>query len=279
MEVPLVVTDSLRKVYKDGTVALDGVTMELRGKISCLLGRNGAGKTTMTKILSTQMKPTSGKAEVLGMDVVREARELRRRVTSVPQEAKPVGIASPLEHLVMFLTAKGYSISESIRRSREVLKTIGLGNVMEKSTDELSGGMKRKVFVAMAIASESEAVFLDEPTTGLDPISRIEVWSALRELDSNIVLTTHYMEEAEELCEKIAVIDRGRLWGIGSPQELLSPMRGLVRVEGRGDIIVGRTRISYVPEAEAGEMVKMGYTVKRISLEDLFIRMGIEVEN
>ncbi|TRM87381.1 multidrug ABC transporter ATP-binding protein, partial [Sulfolobus sp. A20-N-G8] len=235
-----------------------------------LLGRNGAGKTTLTRILSTQLLPTSGIARVESYDVVRDVRKVRKIIASIPQEAKPVGIASPFEHLVMYLTARGYSIKESEEVSRKVLKEVGLWEVKDKPSDELSGGMKRKIFVAMALASNAEVVLLDEPTTGLDPYSRLEVWSILKSIKSKLVLTTHYMEEAEELSNEVILLNKGKLIAIGSIEDLLSKFKDKVRVEGTGDIKVGNLRIQYVERDKAIDFVGK-YVVKPITLEDLFI--------
>lgn len=275
----MITTESLTKVYQDGTVALDNLTLKLDGKVSCVLGRNGAGKTTLIRILSTQLLPTSGRAYVNGLDVIKEAKKVRKIISSIPQEASPMGVASPLEHLIMYLTARGLSLTEAFRRAKEALKEVGLHKVMNKPSDELSGGMKRKIFVAMAIASEAELVFLDEPTTGLDPISRLEVWSLIKNMKSKIVLTTHYMEEAKELCDKIAIVNKGKLVAYGSPEELLEPLKGKVRVEGVGDIRIGNLRISYMDSERAKELVGKGVVIKPISLEDVFVMKGLQYED
>jgi len=274
----MIETRQLFKIYKDRTTALNGLDLKLSSKISCVLGRNGAGKTTLLRILSTQLLPTKGKAFVNGFDVVKEAKKVRKTICSIPQEAGTAGMPSPLEHLVMYLTARGFSISEAFNVSKKVLKDIGLGKVMNKPTDELSGGMKRKVFVAMALASNADLVFLDEPTTGLDPLSRLEVWSAIRSMDSKIVLTTHYMEEAQELCEEIAIINNGKLVDKGTPSELLSSLEGKVRVEGVGDIKIGNIRISYMTPDEAKSLLGK-VTIKPISLEDVLITKGLYIED
>ncbi len=261
---------NLTKIYSDGTKALDSLTFSSSSKSLTLLGKNGAGKTTFMRILSTQLKPTSGTALVEGYDVVKDAKRVRKMVSSIPQEAKPVGISSPYEHVTMYLTSRGLSISEAKSRSRSVLKEVGLWEAKDKPTDSLSGGMKRKVFVAMALASDADVVFLDEPTTGLDPLSRMEVWSILKSMESKLVLTTHYMEEAQELADELLMINKGKLVMSGSPSSLLKKFEGMVRVEGTGDIKVGRTLIKYVRKEEASYYVGK-YVLKPISLEDLFI--------
>ena len=266
----MIETINLSKIYKDGTIALDNVSFKFSGKVLTLLGRNGAGKTTLTRILSTQLLPTSGEAFVEGYDVVKDAKKVRKIITSIPQEALPVGMASPFEHLIVFLAAKGFSLKDAEENARKSLKEVGLWEVKDKPSDELSGGMKRKIFVAMALASNSELVFLDEPTTGLDPYSRTEIWSVLKTMKSKMVLTTHYMEEAEELSEEVILLHKGKVIAKGTISSLLEKFNGKVRVEGIGDIKVGRLRISYVDKEEAKDYVGK-YVVKPITLEDLFI--------
>lgn len=266
----MIETINLTKIYKDGTIALDNVTFTSNSKVLTLLGRNGAGKTTLTKVLSTQLLPTKGEAYIEGYEVVKDANKVRKIITSIPQEAHPVGMASPYEHLLMFLTAKGMSLKEAEKVSREALKEVGLWEVKDKPSDELSGGMKRKIFVAMALASNSEIVFLDEPTTGLDPYSRTEIWSVLKTMRSKIVLTTHYMEEAEELSDEVILLHKGKIIAKGSITSLLENLKDKVRVEGIGEITVGRLKISYVNKEDASKYVGK-YVVKPVTLEDLFI--------
>nr|WP_276321694.1 ABC transporter ATP-binding protein [Saccharolobus shibatae] len=254
---------------------MDNLTFSANSRVVTLLGRNGAGKTTLTRILSTQLLPTSGIARVQGYDVVKDAKKVRKIIASIPQEAKSIGIASPMEHLVMYLTARGLSFKEATEISRSALKEVGLWEVKDKPSDELSGGMKRKIFVAMALASNAELVLLDEPTTGLDPYSRLEVWSVLKSIKSKILLTTHYMEEAEELSDEVILLHKGKLIAKGSIKELLAKFDNKVRVEGIGDYKIGRLRISYIDRNEASDYVGK-YVIKPITLEDLFIIYGGE---
>lgn len=220
--------------------------------------------------------PTSGIAEIEGYDVVKEPNKVRKIISSIPQEARPVGIASPLEHVVMYLTARGFSLSEAFNLARKSLKEVGLWDVANIPTDELSGGMKRKVFVAMAIASNAEVVLLDEPTLGLDPISRLEVWSILKHLDAKLILTTHYMEEAKELAKEIIVMHKGRIVARGTIDELLKPFNGKVRIESNiGEYKVGSNYISYINIEDLKDFKGKDITVKPITLEDLLIINGL----
>ena len=265
----------LTKRYGDGTKALDIAKLELNKRITCILGRNGAGKTTFIRMLSTQLLPTSGSISVDGLDVVNDAGRVREKVCSIPQEISPWDVASAEEHLMMYLSARGLPSNEIKRLAERHLKELGIWEARDKAMSDLSGGMKRKVFVAMALASNAELVLLDEPTTGLDPISRLEVWSALRKMKGTIVITTHYMEEAKELSDDVVLMDKGKLVLQGSVDELLKVFNGKVRVEGpRGRYKVGGTHITYMASAAAKNLVGKGYAIKQVSLEDLFIIHG-----
>ena len=269
---------NLGKSYKDGTHALRGVSLDLKARSTAILGRNGAGKTTLLRILSTQLLPTGGTAEIDGRDVISDAESIRRTIVSIPQEAMPMGYITPAEHLRIYLSARRMPPREAERAIRRVFRQLGMWEFKDKASDELSGGMKRKIFVAMAIASKADLVFLDEPTVGLDPISRIEVWSALKKLKGNLLLTTHYLDEAAELCDDIVLIDRGRVKAHGTIDGLLKRMKGKVRVEtnsrAKGQHRIGGLSISYVNASEANRYAARGYKVKQIGLEDLFIIKG-----
>ncbi len=270
----------IRKTYPDGTEALRGVSHRFSEHVTCILGRNGAGKTTLIRILSTQLLPTSGAAVVNGYDVVSQPGRVRGIISSIPQEAKPSGIATPMEHCMMYLSARGMGLSEAERESRRALKALDLTEVMDKPADELSGGTKRKLFVAMALASRAEIIFLDEPTTGLDPISRLEVWSAIKKLKSQVILTTHYMEEAKVLSDEVVLVEGGRIITHGTVAQLLAPFKGKVRIEGDGGRYrLGGLSFSYVDKAKAKRFVGKNVTIKPVDLEDIFVTRGIKVED
>jgi ABC-2 type transport system ATP-binding protein len=270
----------LTKRYADGTVALNHLSLRLNKRITTLLGRNGAGKTTLVRILSTQLLPSSGTATLNGLDVVKDANLIRNIISSIPQEIKPMNIASPYEHVSMYLHARDIPSVEIDSLVENALRDLSLWHVRRKPTGDLSGGMRRKVFVAMALASKAEIIFLDEPTTGLDPISRMEVWSAIRKLKSTIIITTHYMEEAKELSEDIVLIDNGRKMGQGTIVDLLNKFNGKVRVEGpAGRYKIGTTHISYMKPEEAKKLLQKGYSIKQVGLEDLFVLRGEDLES
>ncbi len=274
--------EDLHKRYGD-VHALRGITIDLDSKVTSIIGRNGAGKTTFIRILSTQLKPSSGTVKINGFDLEKDIEKIRKIILSIPQESQPVGIMTPLEHLILYLTARGYSMSDARIEGKKALEELEMDEFRDKPCDELSGGMKRKVYVAMALASRVDLVFLDEPTTGLDPLSRMEVWNSVRKLDSNIILTTHYMEEASELSSNVVVFNEGKITGSGSIEELLSPFKGKVRVEkidGEDfDIKIGRLSIKYIGKEKVDEYLSRGYDIKNITLDDLFISRGVILES
>ncbi len=275
--------NKLRKVYSDHNVALKDISAEMSSKITTIIGRNGAGKTTLLRILSTQLMPTSGKATIFGLDVVHDAREVRKRIVSIPQEASPMGILTPFEQVSMYLVGRGFSRNDARKAALDALDAVGLHNARNNPADTLSGGMKRKCFVAMALAANSDVVFLDEPTTGLDPISRLEVWSAIKKLAGNVVLTTHYMEEAETLSKEVFLVESGEIIDRGTVKSLLKEFGDKVRIESYKKMDnafrVGTVYIKYVPKEQAPEFLSEGDNIRKISLDDLFIMRGVAIES
>ena len=268
---------NLTKKYADGTLALKNVSFKMDKNITAILGRNGAGKTTLLRILSTQLLPTSGIAYINGLDVVKDAEKIRKIIVSIPQEAHPIRILTPLEHVITYLAAKRVGEKEATQRAEKVLKKLEMSKEKNKLAGDLSGGMKRKIFVAMALASNAEVIFLDEPTTGLDPISRMEVWSAIRELKGKTIITTHYLDEAKELADEIIIMEGGKIEAQGNLKQILKPFKKLARIEGKKIgkkyYKFGNTIISYVNKKNA-----KGLKGKPITLEDAFILKGIKNE-
>jgi len=233
--------NSIIKRYKDGRTALRSVTFGIPvNGIFALIGRNGAGKTTLVRILATELLPTSGAASLDGNDIIRDARRVREMMAIVPQEARPIQWMTPRQTIVSSLLWRGFTYGESRRRADEVLDQFGLTSYRDKPNRFLSGGIKRKMLVATALASEARIIFLDEPTTGLDPISRKELWDVLNEQKKErfIFLTTHYLEEAEALADSVGILENGELLAIGSMEELRSRVRYpyTVRVNGKLDL-------------------------------------------
>lgn len=222
----IIEVSELVKYYGKSTVpALDGLNLTVNeGAIFTLLGRNGAGKTTFLRIATTQLLPTSGYVSVFGLDVLKDARTIRRRIAIAPQEGRPLWTLNPKDHIILALMMRGISHSEASSRANKVLGTLELTEIRNVRSEDLSGGMKQRVLIGMAVACDAELIFLDEPTIGLDPLSRRRVWEELirlkREEGRTIVLTTHYMDEAEALSDELAIIDKGKALAIGTPSEV-----------------------------------------------------------
>ncbi len=273
----------LVKKYSDGITALKGVSFNASKRVTSIIGRNGAGKTTLLRILSTQLMPTSGSVSINGVDIIRNPDDIRNKIVSIPQEASPIGVLTAFEQVKMYLVGRRFSFMDATREANRSLNEIGLEGFKHVPTDTLSGGMKRKVFVAMALASNAEIVFLDEPTTGLDPLSRMEVWSAIRQIDSHIILTTHYMEEAQELSDEVFLVETGKIIEQGTVASLLNRFDGMLRAETSspcdGCARVSNTYIKYIQKDRAQEYLEKGFTVKSVNLDDLFISKGVNLES
>ncbi len=214
MEQPALVADSLVKHYGRSTVALDGLTFSVaKGCIFGLLGPNGAGKTTTLKILTTLTRPTSGRAEVAGIDVVRQPLEVRRRIVVVIQESAADLFLSVRDNLLTFGRFHGIDRAEIRRRAADVMARFGLEADANRKVFDLSGGFRRRVQVAKAFMSAAPVVFLDEFSTGMDPILKRGIMTELRaqaRRGRTIVLTTQVLAEAEELCDDILILHKGR---------------------------------------------------------------------
>jgi ABC-2 type transport system ATP-binding protein len=224
----LLVTEGLSKSYGGSSMALQGVSISAPTKgIFALIGRNGAGKTTLVRILATELAPTSGRAWINGIDVVKEDKKLRERIAIVPQEARTISWMTPRQSTVTYLMWRGFQYSEAKKRAEESLSRLKLDRIADTLNRKLSGGTKRKSLAAMVLASEADIIFLDEPTTGLDPISRKDFWEILRELarDRFIFLTTHYLEEADQLADTLGILKNGRTVAVGSVPSIRERIR------------------------------------------------------
>jgi ABC-2 type transport system ATP-binding protein len=207
------------------TLAVDHLSLGVpRGEIFGLLGPNGAGKSTTIKMLTTLLEPTSGTARVAGFDIVSAPAEVRRRIGYVPQMLSADGALTGVENLT--LSAKLYGMPRAERKARigEALEFMGLADAAKRLVKTYSGGMIRRLEVAQAMLHRPAVLFLDEPTIGLDPVARRTVWDRLRELKDRygitVLITTHDMDEAEELCEELAIMHQGKIGVIGKPAEL-----------------------------------------------------------
>jgi ABC-2 type transport system ATP-binding protein len=206
--------------------AVDEVDLEVHsGEIFGFLGPNGAGKTTLVKMLTTILAPTSGRARVAGFDVRRQSGKVRQAIGVALQEVGLDPLMTAAELLVLQAQLFGASASRARETAGRLLKTVGLDDVApQKRVGDYSGGMKRRLDLALALAHDPHVLFLDEPTTGLDPASRIDVWDEVRRLNGEggmtIFLTTQYLEEADRLADRVAIIDHGRIVAMGTPAEL-----------------------------------------------------------
>ena len=225
-----IVACELRKRY--GQVqALDGVSFRVRsGEVFGLLGPNGAGKSTTVKVLATLTKPSSGRAEVAGHNVVREPDEVRHSIGYVPQSSGVDRDATGRENLLLQGRIQGMSGHKLEERVNELLDLLGIADAADRVVRGYSGGMKRRLDVALGLVHRPQVLFLDEPTTGLDPEARASMWAELERLAEGealtILLTTHYMEEADQLADRLAIVSRGRLVVEGTPEELKHSLRG-----------------------------------------------------
>jgi ABC-2 type transport system ATP-binding protein len=290
---------NLSKNYEGKTLALDNINFNISmNGIVAIIGKNGAGKTTLVRILATQLLPTRGSAFINGFNVVDEADRVREIIAAVPQEARAVPWLTPLQTVSSYLMWRGLSYRESRERAKDVLRTLGLESVENEKNRKLSGGMKRKVLVATVISSDAPVIFLDEPTTGLDYISRKELWEILQSMKYNrlIILTTHYLEEAEVLGDRVGILDRGKLLAFGSMDDLRRIVKYPFSIKISGDVklnsingylkrlLNGEIQIFSTQEEifeMASDLLERGikFTVQEVSLNNIFeflVEGGVE---
>jgi ABC-2 type transport system ATP-binding protein len=222
--------DKLTKRFGEFT-AVNEVSFAIEhGEIFGLLGPNGAGKSTLIRMLTTLLPPSAGHARVAGFDVVENPNGVRRAIGVIPQAMTSDKEMSVVENLIIF--AKLYGVPRERRRRHiaELLDAVELTQWADKPVKNLSGGMRRRVEIARGLVHEPSIFFLDEPTTGLDPVSRVAVWEMLQSIkaqrDLTVLLTTHYMDEADRLCDRIAIVDHGRLAALDAPMKLKASIPG-----------------------------------------------------
>ena len=215
-------TTELVKGYRDIT-AVDKLNLDIeQGELFSLLGVNGAGKTTTIKMLTCLTKPSSGDALVGGYSISKEPKQVKQLIGVSPQETAVAPNLSVKENLELICGIYGFSKEKTRKRIEEISKQFSLGEVLKRKAGKLSGGWQRRVSIAMALISEPRILFLDEPTLGLDVIARHDLWEVIRTLKGKItiILTTHYMEEAEALSDRIGIMRSGRLLAVGTVEEL-----------------------------------------------------------
>ena len=254
-----VVCEGVRRHFGE-TEAVAGVDLEVHpGEIYGFLGPNGAGKSTLVRVLCTLITPTAGRARVAGFDVADEADEVRLRIGVALQDAALDGKQSGREFLLLQARLYGMTWAEARARLEELLTLIDIGDAIDRPIGTYSGGMARRLDLAAALVHRPQILFLDEPTTGLDPASRAKVWDEVRvlneEMGMSIFLTTQYLEEADELAHRVGIIDRGRLVAEGTPQALKQSVGTdviVARVD--GDAEVARSAVASVPGIDAVEI-------------------------
>ncbi|MBR5020422.1 MAG: ABC transporter ATP-binding protein [Oscillospiraceae bacterium] len=252
--------------------ALNDVSLSIdHGEFFGLLGTNGAGKTTMIRILSTLMLPTSGRVLADGQELTRSNVEMKKKITVMTQEytlRNDMSIKEILEYQGML-----YHVPKTQRRARagELMEMTGLWDHRDKLVRHLSGGMKRKVMLCRALLPNPEIILLDEPTVGLDPIFRHQMWDLLRRLNDEgvgFLLTTHYLEEAQQLCKRVSFLNQGRVVTTGAPSEIVGQL-GAFCVESAGDTYLFQTQ-----EEALEHLCTYGGKLRDTNLEDVFFRLS-----
>lgn len=302
---PVVAARHLTKRYGELT-AVNDLTIEIEpGECFGFLGPNGAGKSTTMKMIYGRTPITSGDLLVLGLDARTQMREIKGRIGVVPQEDSLDPDFTVQENLLVYARYFGIPRGEAGVRAAELLDFVQLGEKSRANVDALSGGMKRRLVIARGLINRPELLILDEPTTGLDPQARHLVWSRLRELKARgvtQVLTTHYMDEAAQLCDRLVIVDRGRLLALGSPAELVTRYAGrwalelrldptwhdrvvalagdrLTAHESLGDLLLcyarGQAEAEELPHLLREQGVNLiSYQARPTSLEDVFLRLA-----
>ncbi|HXZ99810.1 MAG TPA: ATP-binding cassette domain-containing protein [Candidatus Binatia bacterium] len=265
-------TRALRRVFrgrKSTVEAVAGVDLNVpQGQTFGFLGPNGAGKTTTLRMLATLLPPTSGEAQVAGCDLRREPARVRERIGYVSQEGSSFEDATGRAELVIQGRLYGMSRAEAGRRAGELLQSLELTDCADRKTKTYSGGQKRRLDVGIGLMHLPQLLFLDEPTTGLDPQSRARMWDEVRRLrdaGTTVFLTTHYLEEADALCDRIAIIDHGRIVAEGTPEELKRRVAG--------DVVVVGTEGS--PATTRKLLLEQGF-VRELSEEDGTLRLYVD---
>ena len=288
-------------------VALEALDLDIRaGEFFGLLGPNGAGKTTAIGILTTRVRPTSGQAIVAGADVVQDSVRVRQTIGVVPQRPNADLSLNVLENLQFHAAYFGIPVAIATKRAFELLERLGLADKAGSKMAEMSGGQQQRLMIVRALMHEPDIIFLDEPTVGLDPQARLDLWEILRDLHRRgrtIVMTTHYMDEADRLCDRLAIIDRGKLLALDTPRtlkakapggtlielvldgdsapaaEIAETIEGVTRVEAKDGILRahsnrgGQTLPALIEAAETAGRTVTDIHLLQPSLETLFVSL------
>jgi len=296
MSEEIIKAEGLTKIFNHNLVAVDHVNFEVkRGEIYGFLGPNGAGKTTTINMLITILKPTEGKASVLGFDIAKQNYNVRNVIGVVPQEYTADEDLTGLENIL--LCSDMYGIPRRVARERamDLLKLVELTDFKDKRVQTFSGGMRRRLELACGLINRPKILFLDEPTLGLDVQTRTATWNYIRKLKQEygmtLFMTTHYLEEADSLCDRVAIIDHGKIVVVGKPEDLKHSLGGDIITIGIKENVdvseliskvenvkeVKKENGSYRIKAEYGEVTapfiietlrKKGYTVAKLSLTE-----------
>jgi ABC-2 type transport system ATP-binding protein len=268
----MIETNDLRRTFtsrKGAVEAVAGVDLDVKkGEIFGFLGPNGAGKTTTLRMLSTLLPPTSGDATVAGFDLRRDPAKVRYQIGYVSQEGSSAPEVPGRTELVMQGRLYGMTKAQAVDRARELIAALELADCADRATKTFSGGQKRRLDIGIGLMHLPQLLFLDEPTTGLDPQSRARMWDEVRKLrdtGTTVFLTTHYLEEADALCDRIAIIDHGKIVALGTPDELKRQVAGDVVVVGTDD---GAVR--------ALELLKSQPFVREATLADGIVRLYVD---
>jgi len=283
---PAIETSSLTRRFGD-FVAVDGIDLTVgRGELFSLLGPNGAGKTTTIKMLCCLLQPTGGTARIMGHDVVEDPLAVKKIIAISPQETAIAEHLNARENLLLMAGVHGIGKQEATERSEELLELMALGGRAKERVKKYSGGMMRRLSIAMALVSNPDVLFLDEPTIGLDPQSRRGMWDHIAGLKgkTTTVLTTHYLEEADALADRIAVVDEGKVIAEGTPNELKADIAGgqamVVEATNVSPEAVEALRRMYpsVKEIDGGLEIE-AEDVDVYELQDVLRPMGVAIQS
>lgn len=264
--------EGLTKIFNGGLVAVDHINFSVKhGEIFGFLGPNGAGKTTTINMLITILKPTSGKAEILGHDIAKQSNEVRYGIGVVPQDYTADEDLTGIENIMLCADLYGIPRSVSKKRAQDLLELVELTKFKDKKVQTFSGGMRRRLELACGLINRPKVLFLDEPTLGLDVQTRTATWNYIKtlkkEFGMTLFMTTHYLEEADSLCDRIAIIDHGKIVVVGTPSKLKDSLGGdtiTLSIQKNVDIINLIQKLQHVKEVK---LENDTYTIKSESAE------------